>query len=92
MALIADMDLLDPDTNGTGHIDGTTLNIPMTKDVAGNDVPACTYGVVECFGTNGSISFQRIIGYEQKENVAPSTWERIDIGDGSGFSEWLNKG
>ena len=92
MALIADMNTLDPDTNGTGHINASTANIPMTKDAEGNTVPACTWGVVECFGTNGSISFQRIIGFEKTENVHPSTWERIDVGDGNGFSEWLRVG
>ena len=90
MAKIADMNLIAP--GDTGHIDGTTLNIPKCKDINGNDVPAVGYGAVSCLGTTGSISVQQIIGYEQKENSAPSTYQRIDIGDGNGFGAWLKIG
>ena len=87
MALIADMDAMAP--GDTGHIDGTTLNTPRVKDNEGNMVPAVGYGAASCTGTTGSISVQRITGYEQTENIHPATYERIDIGDGEGFAEWL---
>jgi hypothetical protein len=92
MALITDMNTLDPDGPTVGHINGTTLNIPMTKDPEGNVVPAISYGAAVCFGTNGSISVQQIVGYEQVENIHPATYQRIDIGDGNGFADWLKIG
>ncbi len=90
MALIADMDSLGVDT--TGHVDGDTLNAPRTITPQGDEINAVGWGAAVAFGTTGSISVQQIIGYEDADNVHPSTFQRIDIGDGNGFGEWLKIG
>ena len=91
MALIADMDGFNMAT-GSGYIDGTTLNIPKTKDPEGNEVAAVSYGAATVFGEDGSILVQQIIGFEQVENVHPSTYQRINTFDGNGYGEWLKIG
>jgi len=87
MALISDCDTAA--VGDMGYTDGTTLNVPMTKDVDGNDVQAISYGSFVCEGSQGNISVQRLTGFEQKENIHPATYQRIDIADGNGFGEWL---
>jgi len=89
MALITDMDLMDPDGVSTGHIDGNTLNAPRTKTMAGQEINAIGWGAAVCYGTLGSISYQEVSGFEQEEMIGPSKYVRIDTGDGNGFGEWL---
>jgi hypothetical protein len=76
----------------TGHITAATGNIPMSKNVAGEEVAAISYGTASCEGTDGSILVQTITGYEQVENIAPSIYQRINVFGGDGYSDWLKIG
>ena len=85
MALIADMNSMA--SGDTGHVDGSTLNAPRTRRPNGVEINAVGWGAASCTGTDGSIKVEQIIGYEDADNIHPSTYQRIDTG--TGYGEWL---
>jgi hypothetical protein len=78
--------------DGTGHVDGSTLNAPRTKTVQGLEMNAIGWGTISATGTDGSVVVQQIIGFEDADNSHPSTFQRINTFGGAGYGEWLKIG
>ena len=91
MAYVADCDGFTV-ADGSGHIDGATLNAPRTKTNQGLEMNAVGWGTISATGTDGSVVVQQLIGFEDADNVHPSTFQRINIFDGSGYGDWLKIG
>jgi len=88
MAYVADCDGFTV-VDGTGHIDGSTTNAPRTKTAQGLEMNAVGWGTITAEGTDGSVVVQKVVGYEDSDSSEPSTFQRINIFDGNGYSEWI---